>query len=94
MDNAIIPTPTLTGRLRAIPTLSGRLRASPTLTGNLNIPVYIDVDIYGGVTMVTPSEETQVLDTQNKTVLSDIIINPIPPNYGLITWNGFEMTVS
>lgn len=49
---------------------------------------------YTGATTVTPSTETQVLRTANKSVYGDITINPIPSNYGLITWDGHTMTVS
>lgn len=49
---------------------------------------------YRGPTEVTPTQETQVLYTANKAVLSNITVNPIPSNYGLITWNGSTLTVS
>lgn len=49
---------------------------------------------YTGETVITPNLETQVLRTAQKSVLSNIVINPIPNNYGLITWNGSELTVS
>lgn len=32
--------------------------------------------------------------TENKTTQQNIVINPIPSNYGLITWNGSVITVS
>lgn len=53
-----------------------------------------DLPVYSGQTEITPSEDTQVLQTANKTVLQNIIINPIPSNYGRITWNGSTLTVS
>lgn len=43
---------------------------------------------YGGATEVTPSEEAQVLRTSGKSVESDIIVNPIPSNYGRIEQRG------
>lgn len=49
---------------------------------------------YAGETTVTPSAETQTLRTGGTVLLEDIIINPIPSNYGLITWNGATLTVS
>lgn len=49
---------------------------------------------YTGPTEITPTSEAQVLNTTLKSVLTDIIINPIPSNYGLITWNGSTLTVS
>lgn len=51
-------------------------------------------DAYAGETTVTPSEQTQVLHTQNLMLGDDIVISPIPTNYGLITWNGRGLKVS
>ena len=51
-------------------------------------------DVYHGPTDITPSNEPQVLSTQGKVVSEDIIIEPIPSNYGLITWNGSTLVVS
>lgn len=49
---------------------------------------------YTGTYEVTPTSEVQVLPTENRTLTRDIVINPIPSNYGLITWNGSVLTVS
>ena len=49
---------------------------------------------YEGETTFTPSSETQIIPTGHTVLLSDITINPIPSNYGLITWNGATLTVS
>lgn len=49
---------------------------------------------YTGSTVVTPSRERQTLATAMKAVLSDIIIEPVPHNYGLISWDGSTLTVS
>ena len=53
-----------------------------------------DLPTYTGVTEVTPTTAEQVLDTSNKVVARNIVINPIPSNYGLISWNGSTLTVS
>ena len=53
-----------------------------------------ETEIYDGPVMVTPSISPQYLYTKDKKVLDNITINPIPRNYGLITYNGFELTVS
>ena len=50
--------------------------------------------VYTGPTEITPSAEAQVLDTTMKSMLEDIVIKPIPENYGLITWDGSVITVS
>lgn len=49
---------------------------------------------YTGATIITPSRSAQTLYTSGKAVNSNITINPIPSNYGLITWNGATLTVS
>lgn len=51
-------------------------------------------DYYEGPTEVTPTRQTQTLLTNGLLVPEDIVINPIPRNYGLITWNGAALTVS
>jgi len=58
----------------------------------------IDVDglppEYRGAYNVTPNSETQILSTANRMMGQDVVINPIPNNYGLITWDGSVLTVS
>lgn len=53
-----------------------------------------DHPIYDGPIEITPSRETQVLETQEKILITNIVVNPIPKHYGLITWNGSVLTVS
>ena len=49
---------------------------------------------YTGPTTVTPSSNAQTLSTAGTSLNSDITVNPIPSNYGLVTWNGSVITVS
>jgi len=49
---------------------------------------------YTGEHVFTPSMETQTIEIANKLSQQNITINPIPSNYGLITWNGSKLTVS
>ena len=49
---------------------------------------------YEGDYEVTPSAEEQTLPTANRLLNKNIVVNPIPQNYGLITYNGYEITVS
>ena len=51
-------------------------------------------DPYEGAYTVTPTQEAQVLATAGKVMLEDVTIDPIPQNYGLVTWNGSVLTVS
>ena len=49
---------------------------------------------YGGSYEVTPSREAQTLDTEGYLMTGPVVVHPIPRNYGLITYNGFEILVS
>ena len=49
---------------------------------------------YHGEYEFTPTDETQTVETAGLVLEQDIIINPIPSNYGKITWNGAVLTVS
>ena len=49
---------------------------------------------FAGPYTVTPTRETQVLPTTGKKMAGNVTVNPIPSNYGLITWNGHVLTVT
>ena len=51
-------------------------------------------DPYTGDYEVTPTQQTQRLATQGKFMTADVVINPIPSNYGLITWDGTKLMIS
>lgn len=54
----------------------------------------IEGKLYNGVTTIIPSQNAQVLNTNGCTMTQDIVVESIPSNYGLITWNGAVLTVS
>ena len=84
----------ITGKLVSSGTISGSLAGPVTIAGNLTVPEYILPPAYTGDYEVTPSGETQTLATDSFYMTGNITINPIPSNYGLITWNGSTLTVS
>ena len=49
---------------------------------------------YEGSYTVVPTQEQQILLTNDTRMTDNVIIEPIPNNYGLITWNGSYLTVS
>lgn len=57
-------------------------------------PYVPQVEEYHGTYEVTPAATAQVLPTDGLLAVADIVINPIPSNYGLVTWNGSTLTVS
>lgn len=53
-----------------------------------------DRDEYTGSYEVTPSQRAQILETSGLIMNRNVTINPIPRNYGLITWDGATLMVS
>ena len=49
---------------------------------------------YSGSTEFTPTRQAQIILTARKLVLENITINPIPSNYGLVTYSGNIITIS
>ncbi len=77
--------------------LDGELSLNIPMDGEVGIITKVvehDLPTYTGETVITPSTTEQVLNTADKVVARNIVINPIPSNYGLITWNGSTLTVS
>lgn len=56
------------------------------------IPIYPNP--YSGTIDITPTEEAQIVPTSGYMMQADIVVEPIPSNYGLITWDGTTLTVS
>lgn len=68
---------------------------------NVVLPMMIGVAVnantipdYTGEYVFTPTRETQTAYIEGMRATQNIIVNPIPSNYGLITWNGLTLTVS
>lgn len=80
------------GRLSGAGQLTGSL-GHGSQKGQLTVPQKIGTP-YSGEYEFTPTAETQTIPTSNKTLAQDITINPIPSNYGLISWNGAGIKVS
>lgn len=68
-----------------------------------NVPIQIGVETpvvtstvpeYAGEYDITPSGQAQVFRTNGTKLTRDFVVEPIPSNYGLITWNGSTITVS
>ena len=49
---------------------------------------------YTGETDITAGAEAITLETRGKLMTEDIIVEPIPSNYGLLTWDGSTLRVS
>ena len=84
----------LIGRLKSSGQLSGFLSVGKGLSGLLTIPSAAGVETYDGPYEFTPTAGSQTIEIDHKMATANIIINPIPSNWGLITWNGATLTVS
>lgn len=72
----------------------GTLQSVATISGTMGIPAQVEVDKYEGAYEWTPTGETQVIPIRAKKATADIVINPIPHNYGLITWDGTGIRIT
>ena len=82
-------------RLKVQEGASARLSVSSdnvSFRAEQGIPIY--PISYAGAYEVTPSAQTQTLDTNGLMMTANVTVNPIPTNYGLITWDGSTLTVS
>lgn len=67
----------------------GEISAGHVIHGELTKPVK-----YSGDYVITPSEEEVVIDAKDRYFTGNIIVNPIPSNWGKISWNGSVMTIT
>ena len=83
----------LNGTLNGVGQLNGGLSGTGSLNGALNAYTGNASPPFTGDYEYTPSEETQTIPINGKRATQDITINPIPSNYGRISWNGTTLTV-
>ena len=55
---------------------------------------YVDREPFTGEYTVVPTTEQQILQTKNLRMTDNVVVEAIPENYGLITWDGSTITVS
>lgn len=75
-------------------TVNAKPAAEHISVKNQIIREYVGADPYEGDYTITPGREAIVLNTIHKRMTDNLTINPIPSNYGLITWNGATLTIS
>lgn len=77
------------------PTLNVKISAQKA-AASIGTPIvkeYVNADPYEGEYVLTPSDSAQILETFGKRMTDNLVINPIPSNYGRIAWNGVTLTV-
>lgn len=68
-----------------------------TMGINVSSPIareILDTYPYEGEYIINPNTDTQILLTKNLRMINNLVINPIPNNYGLVTWNGSFLVIS
>lgn len=88
----------VTGALRTA-TLGAAVTA-PEIAGTVagaalegSVALASGVEGYQGPYEVTPTREAQTLVTAGRRMASDVVVNPIPKNYGLVTWDGSIISI-
>lgn len=84
----------ITGSLSAMRVVTGTLSGQSAISAELTVPEVVEPAHYMGPYEVTPTQEEQTIPAAGMMLTRDIVVNPIPNNYGLITWNGAVITVS
>lgn len=98
-------SPYLFGEIDVTATLAGSLIGATAELSDALVDVSVDfyssvrtyggeVEFYRGDYEYTPTQNTQTVEINGLLATQNITINPIPSNYGLITWNGSTLTVS
>ena len=91
----IADTVVLDGSCRLISNLDGSCNLLNRLDGFADKVFLVSSDeYYTGDYTITPNSETITLETEQLKMSANVTINPIPSNYGLITWNGSYLMVS
>ena len=80
--------------LNAIGCVSAVLAGVQNMSCELSLPKGKASDPYTGDYDFIPSQELQTIPIAGLKATQNITIEPIPQNYGLITWNGSTITVS
>lgn len=82
------------GTLQEIGMVQGTLSGVGAVSGSLSVPKGKAVAPFVGDYNYIPTQQTQTIEINGLRATDNITIEPIPNNYGLITWNGSVITVS
>lgn len=80
--------------LGEIQNISAAIAKRPHIMGAEFVGIPMVRQIYHGDYTITPTDSEQILQTAELVMAQNVRINPIPSNYGKITYNGAVLTVS
>lgn len=75
-------------------TVSAAAASITAATGTPVVKEYVGAPPYEGSYTITPAAEAQILETAGKRCSENIIIQPVPQTYGLVTWTGSVLTIT
>ena len=85
----------LNGDLSISVVLDGDMSAGAVLDGDLGVfQKVVEAPPYTGPLTATPGAQPQTFETAGLMLPGDFVVEAVPNNYGLITWNGSTITVS
>lgn len=76
--------PRISGSLTLHHKISGNLSGTGKISGTIQIQPTPGIEPYTGEYEFTPTEDLQTVPIQGKYATQNIIVNPIPSNYGRI----------
>ena len=82
------------GEITLVQQVDGVISLDLANDGSPGLFMPIVPNVYTGSIEVEPSAEAQTLVTHGLTVMQDIVIDPIPVNYGLVEWDGRKLRIS
>ena len=74
--------------------IRGTLSGASTIIGGMSVPLERRTSPFEGAYEYTPSSVIQTIEIADLRATQNIIINAIPNNYGLVSWNGSVLTIS
>ena len=87
-------TVVLDGELNLTLALDGGCAVTIAADGDAGVAVEVGrLPVYDGPTEVTPTQEAQVLATNQTQLRSNITIAPIPENWCRFSWDGSIITI-
>ena len=76
-------------------TFAATFRSSATFAASFGNTIEVPVaDYYEGEYEITPGDEDVTVHASGLVMRENLVVKAVPSNYGLITWNGTELTVS
>lgn len=87
--------------IASVKVTEGSVSVGSTNTAGISVKTRTEIieiipsgEAYEGPYSITPGKEAQVLNIKGLTAKENIIIEPVPDNYGLISWNGSTLTIT